>query len=158
MARSETDRGWSGWLRYGLPGLVLGLGLAWTLEGRGPTALAQTPPGSGVPPMMAPSFGPASERSRGSMTAAVEAPESGTIAMTVPAGNGSSAQFLYLIDTRARALAIYRVDPSNTKGMVKLEAARQYQWDLKLAQYNNLPPEVAAIESTVRSLGQQPSR
>ena len=67
------------------------------------------------------------------------------------AGN---AQFLYLIDTRARAFAVYRVDPSNPKGTVKLEAARQYQWDLKLAEYNNLPPDVSAIESTVKSLGQ----
>jgi len=60
---------------------------------------------------------------------------------------------LYVIDTRSRAFAVYRVDPTNPKGTVKLEAARQYQWDLKLAEYNNQPPEVAAIESTVKTLG-----
>jgi hypothetical protein len=44
---------------------------------------------------------------------------------------------------------VYRVDPQNPKGSLKLEAARQYRWDLKLAEYNNLPPEVSAIESMV---------
>jgi len=85
---------------------------------------------------------------------AVEA--SGTIALTAPAGG--SGQFLYLIDTKAKAFAVYRVDPGGGKGAVKLEAARQYQWDLKLTEYNNQPPEVTAIESTVRSLGQPTSR
>ena len=55
-------------------------------------------------------------------------------------------------------VVVYRIDPSNPKGMIKLEAARQYQWDLKLSEYNNLPPDVAAIESTVKSLGPQSSR
>ena len=64
------------------------------------------------------------------------------------------AQWLYLIDTKTRAFAIYRVDPSNPKGTVKLEAARQYQWDLKLDHYNNQAPEPAAIESTVKALAQ----
>jgi len=92
----------------------------------------------------------AADRNRGSATPPVES--SGTVAFSSTAGG--NAQLLYLIDTRARAFAVYRVDPSNPKGTVKLEAARQYQWDLKLAEYNNLPPEVTAIESTVKSLGQ----
>ena len=104
-------------------------------------------PGSNIP-MPAPV-----DRSRGAATPPVES--SGTVAFSSPAGG--NAQFLYLIDTRARAFAVYRVDPSNPKGTVKLEAARQYQWDLKLSEYNNLPPEVAAIESTVKSLGQPES-
>jgi len=66
------------------------------------------------------------------------------------------AQLLYLVDTRGHAFAVYRIDPTNPKGTVKLEAARHYQWDLKLAEYNNQPPEVAAIESTVKTLGQPP--
>jgi len=74
-----------------------------------------------------------------------------TIAFTAP--TAGVAQLLYLIDSRARAFAIYRIDPTNPKGTVKLEAARQYQWDLKLAEYNNLPPEVTAIESSVKALG-----
>ncbi len=56
-----------------------------------------------------------------------------------------------MIDTKAQALAVYRVDPQNPKGSVKLEAARQYRWDLKLAEYNNQPPDVASIESMVGS-------
>jgi len=67
------------------------------------------------------------------------------------------AQLLYLVDTRGHSFAVYRIDPTNPKGTVKLEAARHYQWDLKLAEYNNQPPEVAAIESTVKTLG-QPAR
>jgi hypothetical protein len=73
-------------------------------------------------------------------------PTAGTIAFT--SGTGPT-QFLYLIDTKSQALAVYRVDPQNPKGSLKLEAARQYRWDLKLAEYNNLPPEVSAIESMV---------
>jgi hypothetical protein len=38
--------------------------------------------------------------------------------------------------------------------MVKLEAARQYQWDLKLDEYNNVEPRPSAIESAVRGTTQ----
>ena len=78
---------------------------------------------------------------------------SGTLAFTSSAGG--TAQLLYLVDTKTRAFAIYRVDPSNPnqRGTVKLEAARQYAFDLRLAQYNNQPPEVTAIESMVRTQG-----
>jgi hypothetical protein len=66
-----------------------------------------------------------------------------------------SAQLLYLIDTKARTFAIYRVDPANAagKGTVKLEAVRQYQFDLRLTGYNNQPPEVKEVESIVKTLG-----
>jgi hypothetical protein len=93
------------------------------------------------------------DRSRPAAMTSGEA--SGTIALTSPLGNG--AQLLYLVDTRAHAFAVYRVEPANAKGAVKLEAARQYQWDLRLDEYNNQEPNVAAIESTVKSLG-HPSR
>jgi hypothetical protein len=76
---------------------------------------------------------------------------SGTLAFT--SQTAGTAQLLYLIDTRSHAFAIYRIDPANPKGVVKLEAARQYQWDLKLTEFNNQPPEVSAIESTVKALG-----
>jgi hypothetical protein len=138
-------RGWSGWVRYGLPGVVVGLALALWLDGRGPAARAQ----GGEPPSAIP-MPHAAERSRGmGATPAIES--GGTIAFSSPAGG--SGQFLYLIDTKSRAFAVYRVDPANPKGTVKLEAARQYQWDLKLDEYNNQEPNVAAIESTVKSLG-----
>lgn len=149
-----AERGWSGCVRYGLPGLVLGLVLAWSVGERGPRAQAQGPPGAAIAMPV-----PAAERGRavsnGLAVTDASASGTGTIALTAPAGG--SAQLLYLIDTRSKAFAVYRVDLTSSKGTVKLEAARQYQWDLKLAEYNNAPPEVAAIESTVRSLG-QPNR
>jgi hypothetical protein len=84
-------------------------------------------------------------RAQAAPAAGMEA--SGTIAFT-SAGPGT-AQWLYIVDTRNQAFAVYRVDPQDPKGSVKLEAARQYRWDLKLTEYNNRPPEVAAIESMV---------
>ena len=131
----------SGWVRYGLPGIVLGFAAALALQGWGVKAQAEQ--------------GPAVERvsPRGSDATS----NNGTIAFTTQSGVGGSAQLLYLIDTRSKAFVVYRVDPNNSKGIVKLEAARQYQWDLKLAEYNNQEPNVAAIESTVKSLG-QPTR
>lgn len=110
-------------IRYGGPGLLAGLALSWALGGsRAPMAQAQQ-----VPP-------PAQAR----------AETAGTIAFTTT--TPGSAQMLYLIDTKAQAFAIYKVDPQ--KGAVKLEAARPYRWDLKL-EYNNLPPEVGAVEAMV---------
>jgi hypothetical protein len=104
-----------------LAGLAAGLALAWTLGiGRVPPVGAQ-PATTGDP--------------------------SGTIAFTT--GGAGTAQLLYLIDTRTQAFAVYRVDPNEVKGTVKLEAARQYRWDLKLGEYNNSPPEVAAVEAMV---------
>ena len=74
----------------------------------------------------------------------------GTLALITTAG---AAQWLYLIDTKDRAFALYRVDPTNPKGIVKLEASRQYRWDLKLEHYNNQAPEPDAIKATVETLG-----
>jgi hypothetical protein len=75
----------------------------------------------------------------------------GTIAFT--SSVGGTTQLLYLIDTRTRAFTVYRIDPTGVEGTVKLIGARQYQWDLQLSQYNNQQPEVAAIESMVKTLG-----
>jgi len=105
-------------------------------NGRGLPVQAQTAPAPG-------------ERTKAAVAPGVES--GGLIALTT--ATTGSAQLLYLIDSKAHAFAIYRVDPTNPKGTVKLEAARQYTWDLKLAEYNNMPPEVAAIESTVKTLG-----
>lgn len=102
-----------------LAGLAVGLALAWLLGiGRVPPVGAQPAP---------------------------TGDSSGTIAFT--SGGTGTSQLLYLIDTRAQAFAIYRVDPQELKGTVKLEAARQYRWDLKLGEYNNSPPEVSAVEA-----------
>jgi hypothetical protein len=131
--------------RYGVPGLLLGAALMGGLgSGRGPSAQAQS------------DSLPGAERPRAAAAAPAGEP-SGTIAFT--SSVGGSAQLLYLIDTRSRAFAIYRVDPANAsgKGSVRLEATRQYQWDLKLEEYNNQPPEVRAVMSQIRTLG-QPNR
>ena len=138
-----------GWARYGLPGVVLGLMLAWCLDGRGPMTQAQA---FGQGAATQPQAGGV-ERSRLGVSAQAEA--LGTIAFS--SSLGGSAQLLYVIDTKTHAMAVYRVDPANPKGTLKLEAARQYQYDLKLDEYNNQEPSVAVIESTVKSLG-GPSR
>jgi len=116
---------WGGVARYGLPGLVAGLALAWWAGGNGPTARAQ-------------GASPAAEAN-------------GTIAFaSTPTGSGS--QVLYLIDTKAQAFAVYRVEPTGPRGSgtVKLEASRQYRYDLMLSEYNNLPPEASAVEAMVK--------
>jgi hypothetical protein len=69
-----------------------------------------------------------------------------------PAGG----QFLFLVDTKSQALAVYRFDPASPKGSLKLEAARRYEWDLKLDQYNNQAPEPGAIEASLKAA--QPGR
>ena len=56
---------------------------------------------------------------------------------------------LYLIDTRTQAFAVYRVDPSDPNGAVKLEGTRQYRWDMQLSEYNNTEPNVVAVQSMV---------
>ncbi len=104
-------------------GLVLGVALSWVMLGRS------------APPLRAQASG--------------SADATGTIAFT--SGTVGSLQMLYVIDTKAQAFAVYRVDPQNAKGAVKLEATRQYRWDMKLAEYNNQPPDVASIESMVGS-------
>jgi len=122
-----TSKTWGGVATYGLPGLAIGVILAWWTGGFGPSARAQ-----------------------GALPAA---DSNGTIAFT-STSNGSSAQMLYLIDTKNQAFAVYRVDPAGAKGAgsVKLEAARVYKWDLRLSEFNNQPPEVSAVEGMVKSM------
>ncbi len=143
--------GGGGWVRFGVPGVVLGLALAGWRGGDVSSVQAQGPGinGATIPMPLA------GDRSRPA-TAVAAAEAGGTVVLSTPLG--TNGQLLYVIDTNTKALVVYRIDPSNPKGMIKLEAARQYQWDLKLSEYNNLPPDVAAIESTVKSLGPQSSR
>ena len=142
-------RNWSGAARYGLPGLILGAALAWIGGARGPEAAAQSAPPVEPRRAVAPPQSP-----RPGLLASDEA--GGTMAfVTSPAG---TSQWLYLIDTKARAFAVYRVDPNNPKGVVKLEAARQYQYDLKLEHYNNQAPEPSAIKEATSNAVSQPVR
>ncbi len=127
-----TTRSWGGAVGIGVPGLVAGMALSWALGlgARTPAAQAQVSPSAAA--------------------TRAEPPANGTIAFTTT-NSGTNQQLLYLVDTRAQAFAIYKVDPQ--KGEVKLEAARPYHWDLKL-QYNNRPPDVSAVEAMVSSQGQ----
>jgi len=141
-----------GMARYGLPGLVLGVALSWVAAVRGPEASAQTDRGGASTPQAgaARSAEPARPQAARPNTTGES---NGTLALiTGGPGGAGGTQWLYLIDTKARAFALYRIDPTNSKGVVKLEASRQYEWDLKLEHYNNQPPEPDAIKATVQTL------
>ena len=141
-----------GAVRFGLPGLLLGLGLAWVSGIRGPEVAAQTgSSGSG-----AVEFRERLDLRRARGLRLAQSPGgdvNGTLALITTAG---PSQWLYIVDTKDRAFAIYRVDPLNPKGTVKLEASRQYKWDLKLEHYNNQAPEPDAIKATVETLARSP--
>ncbi len=142
--------GRSGVLRFGLPGLVLGVWVAWLAGARAPKAEAQTRP-TGAPAANSGASARPLEGGKPQSARPINSGDSnGTLAL-ITSTNGP-AQLLYLIDTRSRAFAVYRVDPTSTKGTVKLEASRQYQWDLKLEHYNNQAPEPDAIKATVKTL------
>jgi hypothetical protein len=151
-------RNWSGAARFGLPGLIMGIAVSWIGGARGPEAAAQTGPGAdaSVPAGLGqrPNEAARMPRLPGQSRPLASGEAGGTMAFV--ASPGGTAQWLYLIDTNTRAFAVYRVDPSNPggKGVVKLEAARQYQFDLKLEHYNNQAPEPAAIEATVKATAQ----
>ncbi len=137
--------------RYGLPGLVVGMFLAWGSGVRGPEVVAQTD--STARPTGTQRAAPRSSEGGKSQAARSIAGSDGSGTLALIAETAGPAQWLYLIDTKKRAFAVYRIDPSNAKGTVKLEACRQYKWDLELEHYNNQAPEPAAIEATVKTLG-----
>ena len=83
---------------------------------------------------------------------ATSAESGGILAMVSNSSAPAGVQWLYLIDTKKRAFAIYRVDPTNPKGSVKLEASRQFRWDLDLDQYNNQGLEPADVKARVDAL------
>jgi hypothetical protein len=138
----------TGVVRYGLPGLLLGIGLALVAGGRGPEVAAQT--GSGGVGTASPGSGRSAESNKAAPRPSAGGEVNGTLALITTAG---LSQWLYLIDTKDHAFALYRIDPTNSKGIVKLEASRQYKWDLKLEHYNNQAPEPDAIKATVETLG-----
>jgi hypothetical protein len=136
-------RTWSNAARFGGAGVVLGLALAWSLGGpRG--LLAQAAPAT-----------KGAERPRPAPAAPV-GEAGGTLALIAPWQPGTpnaKGQLLYLIDTKSRAFAVYRIDPEHDTGTIKLEGTRQYQWDLQLTEYNNQEPAVSAISAAVKAAG-----
>lgn len=147
--------------RYGVPGAVLGIALAWLAGARGPLVQARQAGPNGEPSLVHATATPRAFQPGVGGTSAPRAATSGesdgTIALVVPSNNGSD-QWFYLIDTKTRSFTIYRVDTDNPKALIKLEAARQYQWDLKLDNYNNSGLNPADIEKVVKSLIQQTKR
>lgn len=137
-------RQWSTAARFGGPGVLLGLILAGSLGA--PAGLhAQA-----ASPALA-------DRARAA-GGAVTAESNGTLALIAPmpaSPQGAASQLLYVIDTKTRAFAVYRIDPAHDKGTIKLEGVRQYQWDLMLTEYNNQEPQVAATKSAVSAVGVQ---
>ncbi|WP_165249221.1 hypothetical protein [Paludisphaera soli] len=147
-------RDWNGVARFGVPGLILGVAVSWLGGARGPQLSAQTAgeerTGQGRPQPPTQPFDPG----RALAVRPAGAGEAGGTMAFVTTSPTMPGQWLYLIDAKAQALAVYRFDPSNPKGSLKLEAARQYEWDLKLEHYNNMAPEPSAIEATVKALSQ----
>ena len=127
MAPIETSgavRGGRGatFLSYGLPGMAAGAALCWLV------GLAAAP-----------------DLHAQAGLAAANAP---VTALVIDAAGTAGASRLLLIDQRMQAMAVYKID-SLQGGSIKLEAARSFGADLKLSEYNNLPPEVASVEAMV---------
>jgi hypothetical protein len=141
-----------------VPGAVLGIALAWLVGARGPLVQARQTGPNGEPSLVhATAMPPAFQPGAGGTSAprvAASGGSDGTIALVVPSNNGSD-QWFYLVDTKSRSFTVYKVDTGNPKALIKLEAARQYQWDLKLDHYNNSGLKPAEIETVVKSLIQQ---
>jgi len=141
----------SGVARFGLPGLFLGVALSWFGGSRGPEAVAQT--GQVGAPQRGGGSARSGDQTKGqAVRPAAGGDSGGTLAFLINPVN-SPGQLLTIIDTKERAFALYRIDTTGSKATVKLEASRQYQWDLKIEQYNNLAPEPAAIEAMIRTPG-----
>jgi hypothetical protein len=140
----------SGMMRFGLPGLLLGLALSWVSSIRGPVVAAQTGSSPVIPSNAGRTARPV-ELTKPQPTRAIAGGDSNGTLVLMSNAIGP-AQWLYLIDTKKHAFAVYRIDPTNAKGTVKLEATRQYRWDLELEQFNNHEPLPSDIEAMVKAL------
>lgn len=142
----------SGALRFGIPGIVLGIFLAWVCGSHQDRAEAQAQGSPTVSRQAGAIQGRAGDPGRPQPARGVVAGESGGIMALVSDAAQSPYQWLYLIDTRKKAFALYKVD--SIKGNVKLEASRQFRWDLELDQYNNVGLEPADVKARVDALSQ----
>jgi hypothetical protein len=143
-----------GWMRFGLPGVALGMLMSWGagFHGEPATARAQNVPGrSGAGGGAA--GRPAQPAGAGTLKGGTTAGESGGIlALVTNPSAVPPVQWLYLIDTKKRSFAVYRVDPTNPQGSLKLEASRQFRWDLELDDYNNQGLQPADVKARVDAL------
>lgn len=142
-------------MRFGLPGMVLGVLVTWGWAFLGDRAAAQGPGSTARS-----NAGVATQGGRPVPSSGAQPSTKGTtvgeaggiVAMISSPQSSGPAQWLYLIDTKKRAFAIYRVDPTNPQGSVKLEASRQFRWDLDLDQYNNQGLEPADVKARVEAV------
>ena len=105
--------GSSGVLRFGLPGLVLGVWVAWLAGARAPEAGAQTRPSGATAANTGATARPLDGGKSQSARPITGGDSNGTLAL-ITTTNGP-AQLLYLIDTKSRAFAVYRVDPTRRR-------------------------------------------
>lgn len=69
---------------------------------------------------------------------------------TAPA-EARGQQLLYIVDPHQQTFCLYRLDEQ--EGTIKLEAARNFRWDLQFREFNNLPPTVESIRKQLDSIG-----
>ncbi len=65
--------------------------------------------------------------------------------MAIPSGVGEGGQLITVVDSRARALGVYRVAAD---GKIKLLSVRNIQWDLQVMQLNSdipLPQDIKTL-------------
>jgi hypothetical protein len=65
--------------------------------------------------------------------------------MAIPSGIGEGGQLITVVDSRSRALGVYRVAAD---GKIKLLSVRNIQWDLQVTQLNSdipLPQEIKTL-------------
>ncbi len=65
--------------------------------------------------------------------------------MAIPSGIGEGGQLITVVDSRSRAISVYRVAPD---GKIKLLSVRNIQWDLQLTQLNSdipLPQDIKTL-------------
>lgn len=142
-----------GWVRFGLPGVVLGILLSWGagFHGEPGEARAQNSAARPAPAGVAPGR-PAPAPATGTAKGVTSGEAGGILALITSPTAIPPVQWLYLVDTKKRSFAIYRVDPTNPQGSVKLEASRQFRWDLELDEYNNQGLEPADVKARVDAL------
>lgn len=77
------------------------------------------------------------------MPYAEAAGDGGLVALNGPSAD--NAQLVTVLDTKTRAMAVYRVDATN--GNIKLLSVRNLHWDLQVMQLNSENPQPQEIRT-----------